>query len=111
MSLGILPMVGALRPRKLVHCVLDNGVYGSTGNQASPAGHVRLDHVARAAGYPSVSAVTGTEAITEAVRTAVGSPGPHFLLVKVTAHEVPVPRIPHSPVAIRDRFRTAVARR
>src|SRR5262249_56308953 len=42
MNLGILAQVGARRPAKLVHCVFDNEVYGSTGNPASPSHHLRV---------------------------------------------------------------------
>ena len=35
MNLGILPLVAALGPRRFVHVVFDNEVYGSTGNQRS----------------------------------------------------------------------------
>src|SRR5262249_58709025 len=51
MSLGILAQVGARRPANLVHCVFDNGVYGSTGNQTSLSHQVRLARLAVAARY------------------------------------------------------------
>jgi len=38
----------------------------------------------------------------------VAGAGPHFVLVKVTAQEADVPRIPYTPAALRDRFRAAV---
>ena len=108
MSLGVLANVAALRPANFVHCVFDNEVYGSTGNQRSPSGRVRLDRLAAAAGYASVAAATGSDEIVEHMRRMLRTPGPHFLLVKVTAEETEVPRIPHSPEAIRDRFRASV---
>lgn len=109
MNLGILPMVGALAPAGLVHCVFDNEAYGSTGNQASPTRASRLDRLAAAAGYRRVAAATGPEAIGAALEQMLAEPGPHFLLVKVTTDEADVPRIPHAPHAIRDRFRRHVA--
>jgi len=110
MSLGIVGTVASLRPANLVHVVFDNEVYGSTGNQASPSRHVRLDRLARAAGYRTVAAVTGPDEIAAAVRAARADAGPHFVLAKVTTEEAEVPRIPHTPRAIRDRFRKAVER-
>src|SRR5206468_322527 len=56
MSLGALTNVAALAPRNFIHCVFDNEVYGSTGNQASPSRHARLDAIAAAAGYRTVAA-------------------------------------------------------
>jgi phosphonopyruvate decarboxylase len=109
MNLGVLAQVGALHPANFVHCVFDNEVYGSTGNQRSPSGQVRLDGLAGAAGYATASAVTGADEVGAALRTTLGRPGPHFILVKVTPEETAVPRIPHTPFEIRDRFRASVA--
>ena len=108
MSLGILAMVGSLGPRHFVHVVFDNEVYGSTGGQRSPSREVRLDRLARSAGYRTASAATTPDEIAAALQAARAAEGPHFILVKVTAAEAAVPRIPHTPAAIRDRFRRAV---
>ena len=111
MNLGILAQVGAARPANFVHCVFDNEVYGSTGNQRSPSRAVRLDRLADAAGYRTVAGVTGADEVAAALRSALASPGPHFVLVKVTTEEAAVPRIPYAPPAIRDRFRASLAAR
>ncbi len=114
MNLGILPMIGGGpvvgrgRPDNLVHVVFDNGVYGSTGNQASLSRRVRLDHVARACGYRSTTAVTTAAETRAAVEDAVGGGGPALILAVVTAEEQPAPRIPYPPEEIRNRFRGAI---
>jgi phosphonopyruvate decarboxylase len=108
MNLGILPLAAALHPRRFVHIVFDNEVYGSTGSQRSITTEIRLDRMAEAAGYRTVAAVTEADEITEAVRTALDSDGPHFILAKVTAEEAEAPRIPHTPHQLRDRFRASV---
>ena len=108
MNLGILPMVGALAPRRFVHCVFDNEVYGSTGNQRSPAAGVRLDALAAAAGYRTVAAAVTPEEIARHFANALATDGPHFLLVKVTTEEADVPRIALTPAQIRDRFRASL---
>jgi len=108
MNLGILPLAAALRPARFVHVVFDNEVYGSTGSQRSITGEVRLDRLAEAAGYRTVAAVTEAPAITEAVRRALASEGPHFVLAKVTTEEASVGRIPFTPHELRDRFRATV---
>ena len=110
MSLGILAMVAAARPPHLVHCVFDNEVYGSTGNQVSPARDVRLDALAAAAGYATTTALTEPAALRDAMEASKRHPGPHFILVKVTTEEQEVPRIPYPPATIRDRFRTSLQR-
>jgi phosphonopyruvate decarboxylase len=108
MNFGILAMAGGLAPRRFVHVVFDNEVYGSTGNQPSPSRGVRLDRVAAAAGYRAVTAVTSAADVEHAVRRALAGDGPHFVLVKTTAEEADVPRIPYSPAEIRDRFRASL---
>ena len=105
MSLGTLAMVGSLGPRNLIHLVFDNEIYGSTGGQRSPSREVRLDRLARSAGYRTAIAATTPDEIAVALRSARVDGGPHFILVKVTATETPAPRIPHTPHTIRDRFR------
>jgi thiamine pyrophosphate-dependent acetolactate synthase large subunit-like protein len=109
MNLGILAMIAAQRPANLLHLVFDNEVYGSTGNQASPARGVRLDRVAAAAGYRTSVAVTEAREVEDAVHRALAVEGPHFVLAKVTTEEADVPRIPYSPAEIRDRFRGSLA--
>ena len=108
MNLGILAMIAAQRPANFVHLVFDNEVYGSTGNQASLSRGVRLDRLAAAAGFATAVAVAEPWALESALRAALAADGPHFVLVKVTADEADVPRIPYTPAALRDRFRAAV---
>src|SRR5258705_138621 len=91
MNLGILPLVAALHPRRFVHIVFDNEVYGSTGSQRSITSEIRLDRLAEAAGYDTVAAVTDADAITQAVQTALDRDGSHFILAKVTAEAAATP--------------------
>jgi phosphonopyruvate decarboxylase len=109
MNLGILPLVAARAPRRFVHVVFDNEVYGSTGNQRTISREVRLDRIADSAGYRSVAAVTAAADITEAVGAALAGDGPHFVLVKVTPEQTEAPRIPYSPHELRERFRASLA--
>jgi thiamine pyrophosphate-dependent acetolactate synthase large subunit-like protein len=83
----------------------------ATGNQASPSRHLRLDRVAATAGYRTVAALARPDGMAAALRRALTSEAPHCLLVKVTTEEADVPRIPHSPAAIRDRFRESLRAR
>jgi tRNA threonylcarbamoyl adenosine modification protein YjeE len=54
----------------------------------------------------------GKTCLTQGLARGLSVPGPvtspTFILVKVTVAEENVPRIPHPPVAIRDRFRVAL---
>jgi phosphonopyruvate decarboxylase len=109
MNLGVLANAAGRAPRNFIHCVFDNEAYGSTGNQGSPARRVRLDRLAAAAGYRTAAAVSEPDAVGEGLRRMLSTEGPHFLLVKVTREQASVPRIPHTPTAMRDRFRAAAA--
>lgn len=108
MSLGVMANVVAQAPDNFIHCVLDNEAYGSTGNQRSASSCVRVDRVARAAGYRSVAVATGAEEVAAEIRRMLAADGPHLLLAKVTRAAAAVPRIPHAPEALRERFRAAV---
>ncbi len=108
MNLGVLAMIGARRPANFLHLVFDNEVYGSTGNQASLSRDVRLDRLAAAAGFATAVAVSDPLSLEAALAATGAVAGPHFVLVKVTAEEAEVPRIPYTPSALRDRFRAAV---
>jgi phosphonopyruvate decarboxylase len=108
MSLGILPMVAAYRPARFVHCVFDNEVYGSTGNQRSAAPGVALADLAAAAGYRTVAIAFDERDVADCMAAALCSEGPHFLHIKVTREAADVPRIAHTPAQIRDRFRASL---
>jgi phosphonopyruvate decarboxylase len=109
MNLGILPMVAACRPRRFVHCVFDNEVYGSTGNQRSAAPGAALGELAAAAGYRTVAVALDEREVSNSLAAALRSDGPHFLHIKVTRESADVPRIAHTPAQIRDRFRASLA--
>ncbi len=56
-------------------------------------------------------AVAGADEIAAALRSALASPGPHFILVKVTIEEARRAAHPLRARAIRDRFRASLATR
>ena len=64
--------------------------------------------VAAACGYARVDSVDSAAGVEGALRGALEGDGPSFILVRVSAEEQPVPRIPYRPEEIRDRFRRAI---
>jgi thiamine pyrophosphate-dependent acetolactate synthase large subunit-like protein len=111
MNLGTLALIGARRPPNLLHVCLDNGVYGSTGNQRTLSGDVPLERVARAAGYAATVRVDDRAALTAALENVSERPGPAFLLVRITP-DLPDPvfrRVSIDPAAMTERFRGAAA--
>ncbi|MFM8552245.1 MAG: thiamine pyrophosphate-dependent enzyme [Nitrospiraceae bacterium] len=109
MGLGTLATVGALKPKNFIHVVLDNEVYGSGGNQPSYSRVVKLDQIAKAAGYVHVERVREREDVIYEFKDMLGKDGPSLLLVKVTEQVEDVPWVSLAPAQIAERFRTAIA--
>lgn len=108
MGMGTLATVGALKPQNFVHVVLDNEVYGSTGNQPTLSRVVGLDQVAKAAGYVHVERVRQREDLVYEFKAMLGKDGPSFLLVKVTEQAEDVGRVMLDPPQITERFKKAI---
>ena len=83
MSMGTLAMIAAAAPKNLLHIVIDNEVYESTGSQRSLSNSVSLEKVAESAGYPQIKKVINKSHIKEAFQELMEKDGPSFLLIKV----------------------------
>jgi len=105
---SILPVTGAAAPANLTIVGLDNGVFGSTGNQPRPGcDTIDLALMARAAGFRTIATVHYWDEIGAALRDASGN-GPAFIHVRIRPGNSTVPNIPMRPEQIRDRFITAL---
>ncbi|CUW38020.1 Putative phosphonopyruvate decarboxylase or sulfopyruvate decarboxylase, beta subunit [Magnetospirillum sp. XM-1] len=111
MHMGLLAMVGERRPANFTHVVLDNEVYGSTGDQRSISDRVDLAAMAAAAGYATVLRAGDREGLDRAVATLCGgAPRPAFLLVKVTKDETHgIGRVTLTPEQMFERLRINLA--
>jgi thiamine pyrophosphate-dependent acetolactate synthase large subunit-like protein len=111
MNLGSTAMIGAVAPTNLVHVVWDNGVYASTGNQASISRTVPLEKVAEATGYRLALRAADPESLAAGFTRCLAEEGPTFLLAEIEVEEGPfrAARVSHSPEEIRDRFSSAIA--
>ncbi|MCX6699885.1 MAG: sulfopyruvate decarboxylase subunit beta [Methanomicrobiales archaeon] len=104
---AILPVIAGKKPRNLTIICLDNGVFGSTGNQMTPAcQQVDLELYARACGFEQTAKVTSAEEIGGAIASL--QQGPSFLHVVIRPGNSDVPNIPFTPQEIRDRFMSTV---
>ena len=109
MSLGTLPLIANERPANLVHIILDNEAYESTGAQPSISSQVELAELGRSAGYRHVVRVDDVEGLESAISEYGGDKGPYLVVVKSGIAPVEgIPRVSHSPTEIRDRFKTDV---
>ena len=108
MSLGTLALIGEMRPKNLVHVILDNEAYESTGGQPTITKGLNLGEVARACGYPSVSVIRDLKALGFALEEI--HYGPVCLLVKTRLSPVQeFPRVTIGPPELCLRFRQALA--
>jgi sulfopyruvate decarboxylase beta subunit len=104
---GILPVIGARQPGNLTVFCLDNGAFGSTGNQLTPAYRdTDIELLAIAAGFP----FTAKAQSEEELKTVIGKlgRGPNFVHVLLKPGNAAVKNIPLSPHEIRDRFSRAL---
>lgn len=84
MKMGALATVGHYKPLNLIHIVLDNEAYDSTGGQATVSKTVALDKVALNSGYIDSVRVYTPKGLKTSVKNALETKGPHFILVKVS---------------------------
>jgi phosphonopyruvate decarboxylase len=84
MSLGTFPLIATFRPDNLIHVVLDNETYESTGGQPTISASVDLAALARASGYAQVWRVDDGPAMAQALQEARSAAALSFILAKVT---------------------------
>ena len=109
MGLGSLATVAVKRPANLAIVVLDNELYGETGNQDTHTAHgVDLAAVARAAGFASAETVQDSKRIEAARLRLREAAGPVFVAVKVRAEVPPLVMPPKDGVLLKNRFRRAL---
>ncbi|WP_136439976.1 sulfopyruvate decarboxylase subunit beta [Pacificoceanicola onchidii] len=107
-NLGTLPTIGNNGDGHLILLIIDNGSYGSTGDQPTYTGRrTSLAGMARAAGCERVVEIDGSDtgaALTE----ALGTKGTTVIVCKCDSGNETMPVIPLDPVTIRDRFMQVV---
>jgi phosphonopyruvate decarboxylase len=84
MNLGTLVTEAHMKPRNLVHFVVENGVYGTTGGQPIPgAGVVDFAAHARAAGFPNTAVFDDAGTLQRDLQAVLAEDGPTFVTLKV----------------------------
>ena len=104
---AVLPVVAAQAPENLTIVCLDNGAFGSTGNQLTNAyGQVDIELLARAAGLKKACKVQDERELKDAWDDR--GRGPTFIHVVLKPGNAAVPNIPLAPEEIRERFMRAL---
>lgn len=113
MHLGILSSIGHYAPANLLHVVLDNESYETTGDQDTTSKTTDFCAMARAAGYNEAVSVSTADELKKKFAELSAKPGPNFLRVKI--NRLPTTGIPritsrHTSVAIAETFRKELVR-
>jgi phosphonopyruvate decarboxylase len=105
MSLGTFPLIATCCPSNLIHVVLDNETYESTGGQPTISATVDLAALAQAAGYSRVWRVSDRPSLEKALRGVMDGNALTFILAKVTGRaDESLGRVSLSPEELRQRF-------
>ncbi|MBW2040233.1 MAG: sulfopyruvate decarboxylase subunit beta [Deltaproteobacteria bacterium] len=105
MGLGNLALIGALRPENLIHLVLDNQAYGTTGDQPTISPDIPFYKIAQAAGYREAYLIDQENKLQKVFSESLSGLGPVFIQIKVSQEvSKTCPRIPYSARKIKERF-------
>ncbi|MEL6170906.1 MAG: sulfopyruvate decarboxylase subunit beta [Pseudomonadota bacterium] len=108
-NLGTLPTIANNVADNYILMIIDNGSYGSTGDQPTYTGKkTSLAAMARAAGCDNVVEVQDVDT-GKALQEAIDSRRMTIMVVKCDSGNAKMPVITMDPVVIRDRFMKAVS--
>ncbi len=82
MHMGAMGVIGAIRPKNLIHILIDNEAHESVGGMPTVAKTVNFSAVARACGYPNAVSVQDADALNRALQEAKASEKLTFIEVK-----------------------------
>ena len=84
MNLGSLVTIANMAPTNLIHFVMENGIYRTTGGQPIPgAGKFSFSGLAKDAGYHHVYEFDNLEDLENSIETIMKETGPTFVCLKV----------------------------
>ena len=110
-NFGTLPTIANNVANNFILLIIDNGSYGSTGDQPTYAGlRTSLAKVAEACGCENVIECLGEDTPT-IVKNALGEDKMTIIVSKCESGNIKVPVIDMDAPVIRDRFMKEVARR
>ncbi|WP_407185249.1 phosphonopyruvate decarboxylase [Bradyrhizobium centrosematis] len=114
MHMGALSTIGYASPNNLIHVVLDNEGYVSTGGQLSTSRTSSLDVVASACGYRTAALCKRSDHLIAVTQQCLSTRGPHFIVCKVNRqHPSLLPRVTsrYSPLQNKTAFQRALYNR
>jgi len=110
MKMGTMATVGAYAPPNLIHVVLDNGTYDSTGGQATVSASADFAAVAAGVGYSRCYRCDSLDGFGRALNGALTKPGPHLIHMRIAPGSLAkLGRPTVKPPAVARRFRAFLA--
>ena len=108
MNFGTLPTIANNVASNFILLIIDNGSYGSTGDQPTYSGmKTSLSDVARACGCDHVVECQAEDAF-DTVKAALDGDKMTIIVCKCESGNIKVPAIDMDPVVIKDRFMKVV---
>ncbi len=110
-NMGTLPTIANNVADNYVLLIIDNGSYGSTGDQPTYAGKLtKLEKVAEACGCENVVTCAAEDTV-QAVKDALAGDKMTIIVAKCESGNIKVPVITMDPVVIRHRFMETIKER
>lgn len=110
MNLGSLSTIANNQPENLTLIIIDNGVYGSTGNQKTHTSKkTKLEIIAEGAGFESIMVINNEDDIIPTLKKL--GKGCHFVKIKVLPGNAQVENIPLNPEEVKHRFIKSISNR
>jgi len=105
MDMGTMAMISSFKPKNLVHFVLDNESYQSTGGQPTISSDIEMEKVALTMGYSNSYKLEQSHITQDEIKRMLDKPGPTFILIKVEKKsDDKIGRVSLNPDSMRDRI-------
>ena len=109
MNMNTLATIGNRAPSNYTLLIIDNGSYGSTGDQKTFTNEkTSLKDVAIGAGCEKVIECSGKDTLENLNKALADKVHPYVIISKINSGNVPIKPIPLNPITIRDRFRKSI---
>ncbi len=109
MNMNTLATIGNRAPPNYTLLILDNGSYGSTGDQKTFTNeNTSLKKVAIGAGCQNVIECLAEETNENLKKALIDNNNSYVIISKIKSGNVPIEPIPLNPITIRDRFRKKI---
>ena len=106
MNMNTLATIANRAPPNYTLLIIDNGSYGSTGDQKTFTNEkTSLKDVAIGSGCQKVIECSGEDTLKHLKEALSDTKYPYVIISKIESGNVPIKPIPLNPITIRDRFR------